>query len=712
MLTRSTIFAAHHQRENSIAISIVKLTDGTNTYYFSNAKTVIELDSTKIYPALKSWSIPENIDPLNRTWADVTVSIILENNEFKNDSSGNPVRVSDVMTGLIGRDITIYLLSGNGATAFSDCLIRFYGIVTDEPRYDRDSITIGATNKAAIYIRNLPQNLVKDIYANTPDNMKEQLIPLVYGEFTPSGNNSESHDRSGLGLAIAIRTDNTGSSKYVISDHILHTITGDALFIKDSALNDPGIFISPTVTADDSGYGTATAPNPALAYGFVYPFGFTNKAIRGFYLYVDDEEQGYDRNISTAATIKNNYEDDDPGYDEIAGEAVYYITIPSVAFDELKYQAQVSDRISGGSNPSFTVYAGFYKVPGTGLSITYGTGSIITTTTSFGANIQDSSYVPDRILINQSHMTYGHAPIHTLTMLKLYLVRIRMRYAPSDLDEAFVACKGRKYGTWIDSRSSNYSSGDCITDPAGIIESLLRDELGLTDTEIDLASFINAENTSVEMRINITSANTGDSDSIIQRICKQSTFTYFFNAQSMVRLIPLNDNTPTINATIPWCHILNEKITISKWTDIINKMIVSSRWQAEYDSFADVTTYNNTTSQSARAIGVDNGIFKYAASWENLAGTSAAHVANHFIRSADGSASDNDGLWANDHIIIEFETPAFFYSHLQIGDWIELDTSVDPHIKCFGESWSGKQFLITGLTQTADSTKIKAIELF
>ena len=50
---------------------------------------------------------------------------------------------------------------------------------------------------------------------------------------------------------------------------------------------------------------------------------------------------------------------------------------------------------------------------------------------------------------------------------------------------------------------------------------------------------------------------------------------------------------------------------------------------------------------------------------------------------------------------------------LEVGDWIELESaSFDPHIKAFGTSWSGKQLLITELRQTADSTKITAIELY
>jgi len=55
----------------------------------------------------------------------------------------------------------------------------------------------------------------------------------------------------------------------------------------------------------------------------------------------------------------------------------------------------------------------------------------------------------------------------------------------------------------------------------------------------------------------------------------------------------------------------------------------------------------------------------------------------------------------------------FYSADLEIGDWIELDdTSIDPHIKLYGASWSGGQFLVIGLNQSAHKTKIKAIKLF
>jgi len=132
---------------------------------------------------------------------------------------------------------------------------------------------------------------------------------------------------------------------------------------------------------------------------------------------------------------------------------------------------------------------------------------------------------------------------------------------------------------------------------------------------------------------------------------------------------------------------------------------VESRYQQEYNNiYRDYDEYSNSTSGSNQA---------YAVKWPNICGTSAALVARHLIKKADGTDSNDNGIWAHQHNIIEFSTPYFQNAALEIGDWIEIDDSTaDVHMKCFDESWSGKQCLIVGLEQAIDMTTITAIELF
>jgi hypothetical protein len=162
----------------------------------------------------------------------------------------------------------------------------------------------------------------------------------------------------------------------------------------------------------------------------------------------------------------------------------------------------------------------------------------------------------------------------------------------------------------------------------------------------------------------------------------------------------LNDSSPTTDRTIPWSHIAKGALKVSRARTIINKLHVDSRLQREYGVYRDHTTYDDGTSQT------NNGTFSYNAKWEGLAGTAATHVAEFLVKNPDG-------IWSQQHNTIEFETVLNTNVDLEIGDWIELDdTTVDPHVLCYGTSWSGKQFLVIGITQLMASTKIRAIELY
>jgi hypothetical protein len=61
----------------------------------------------------------------------------------------------------------------------------------------------------------------------------------------------------------------------------------------------------------------------------------------------------------------------------------------------------------------------------------------------------------------------------------------------NDPSRIFVSAKGRKYGSWIDAtdRSNSFNANDLIENPAYIIESILRDGLGKSSTDIRVASF-------------------------------------------------------------------------------------------------------------------------------------------------------------------------------------------------------------------------------
>ena len=296
--------------------------------------------------------------------------------------------------------------------------------------------------------------------------------------------------------------------------------------------------------------------------------------------------------------------------------------------------------------------------------------------------------------------TLADGTTNNTELLEIYNIYLRIRHTIKTLGDMYAACEGREYGSWITSRSSNYADGDCIEDPAGIIESILRDELGLADADINMPSFIDAENTSMKARINLHSDNEAMSDAVIKQIAEQSTFAYFFSGAGKAKLIPLNDSTPTTTRTIPWSHLVATP-QVSKSKVVANEMYIKSRWQQEYDKFRDSVHTTNAGSQ------ITYGERIYNAEWKNICGTSVTHLASHLVATGGGQ------IWASEHNIIEIETKSFTNIDLEIGDHIELDdTTVDPHILCYGASWSGKQFMIDKIDRGLDKTTIKAIELY
>jgi hypothetical protein len=71
-------------------------------------------------------------------------------------------------------------------------------------------------------------------------------------------------------------------------------------------------------------------------------------------------------------------------------------------------------------------------------------------------------------------------------------------YSRDIVNEVFIRAKGRMYGSWIDAvgRTGSYNEGDLIENPAHVIESVARDEMGLVTTagppaiyEIDTDAF-------------------------------------------------------------------------------------------------------------------------------------------------------------------------------------------------------------------------------
>jgi hypothetical protein len=307
---------------------------------------------------------------------------------------------------------------------------------------------------------------------------------------------------------------------------------------------------------------------------------------------------------------------------------------------------------------------------------------------------------PLMLRVEAEHTSAGDGTTNNQDIVNVHEIEMYFR-APVSIPPSigYVAADGRKYGSWIDSRSSNYSSGDVIEDPAGIVESILRDELSLTNSDIDMPSFIAAEDTNYKARINITKRE--EAFKIIRQILEQSSFAFHFSALGTARAIPLDVSSPTTDATIPLAHINN--LRVGK-TDVIGSYL---RYRTDYlpeqNEFQTEGNHANSTATTKY------GVIRYEADWPNIDSDTADYLKTHLF---GPTANPTPGLYNAPKTFIEVETIGMTHIDIEVGDWIEInDEDADPHVKLWGSSWSGNKFLVTEIYNSGDTYTIKAIDI-
>jgi hypothetical protein len=119
------------------------------------------------------------------------------------------------------------------------------------------------------------------------------------------------------------------------------------------------------------------------------------------------------------------------------------------------------------------------------------------------------------------------------------------------ITDVYASAKGRKFGSWIDadSRSNGYNQNDLIENPAYIVESIWRDELGLGSNSIDFASVDAVGNTTNGTRKDWKFARSinavENSVDIVRRMCYESHLCAIKTHDGKRRLIALDTNPST-----------------------------------------------------------------------------------------------------------------------------------------------------------------------
>lgn len=306
----------------------------------------------------------------------------------------------------------------------------------------------------------------------------------------------------------------------------------------------------------------------------------------------------------------------------------------------------------------------------------------------------------------------GAGPATTITIYEIFK---SIRYRSTNFSQVFASVDGREASVPVANLLYSLSAGDLIEHPAAIITSLFIDELG--DTNIDVGSVNNVITELAGWKDSVNIDSFMNSKELIEKIAKQSKLFLYWNAFNK----PAMDTFYAVNATDYTFHPNDIQgrplLSKSSLSDIVNDFKLKYHKSPKGNLQLVIERANNTAGSGSQA--VYNTVNELVMDADYIADeTTARLLADHWCK--DG---DDKSFWSVLHNVIEFETVDLrgvnFWNAgvfkpilgLELTDIIELHSDWDNIMKCFGESWSGKQFKIISITRKPDSLKIKAISL-
>ena len=304
---------------------------------------------------------------------------------------------------------------------------------------------------------------------------------------------------------------------------------------------------------------------------------------------------------------------------------------------------------------------------------------------------------------------------------------------PAKIDYVYYSGKGRKYGAWIDTINSNarnsenggsadpgYAANDLIENPIYIIESVLRDELGLdsstTGIEIDVETFDASGNTTngnlgsvyvdavADVKFAFSQFKFIDSQDFVNKLAKL-TFSYVFmsgDGKFKIKTLKASGDYSSVDATINFNDINLNKVSKTALSLVKNKIV----FKYNYDYGAKQTLSETTSSDSTSQGSTVNG-FNQPATIEILASQIIDDT------TATKLAAAYKDLMKSRKNILRFSTNSPKYNHLEIGDIVNFTNFTNP--KIYGtevnDGSTNKFYIITDISKSITSADIECIQV-
>ena len=704
---------------NFIGVSDQDRVDGTDTYY----------------GVVSSWGgLSHSLDFFNFTTSLMNMSVKLINTD--NTIEGG--RFSDLLStnNFANRKWELFQNTGRAGTYDEPVRMIGTGIISGDFSYGVKSISLKLLDYTSKYNKQLPTAFIQNTasgdahyYPNAPEKNIGKPIPMAYGDFyekTDVGTIDTLFDpaflKSRFPAIITNTMNETDGYVYANPDtDTLHTLDNEYFFIYN-----------------DGHYSKCSSTNTALSNPQLKYKGTT------WYAYIpmnSDSANLTDGNFGTSTNIEATL---GSVSEEISIGEVSNLGVVSSVDVILDYGTSDIGSADDFTIFNTTAYTGSSpsKTPKTTVQIQSGDGWDFAQ--KGVAFLEDGAGVSN-VTINEMMVRVTFAPSKTLTKQFSFLhesseltqnvregfdddrdnlenIIIRTQTAdstfPAEIDYIYCSGKGRKYGAWIEaSRSVGYIEDALIENPVFIIESLMRDELSLTSSEIDITSFNTSGHSSTGDIKNIFSEDNVDdikfafsqskfinSKDLINRICKQSFSWVFISGDGKYKIKTLEASGWSANKTIDFNDCNLKSISRTSLGGVRNDITINYNKDYGQDQFLSSVNPTADSVSTLKTVAGYNQTLKMKMDSDILDTTTATKLAEAYM-----------AVFKDRKIIIDFDCGRAKYNDLEIGDIIKF-SNWDSAIKLYGvtlveSGGSTDYFIIQSISKKPNGSSIKAIKV-
>lgn len=284
-------------------------------------------------------------------------------------------------------------------------------------------------------------------------------------------------------------------------------------------------------------------------------------------------------------------------------------------------------------------------------------------------------------------------------------------FFPTNLKYVYCSGKGRKYGTWINSRSAGYSTTDFIENPVFIVEDMLRNELSLTSSEIDESTFNTSGNTTDGLIGDILNDSVTDikfalsqpkfiySQDFADKIAFQILSWIFVSSNGKYKIRTLKRSYSSADKTIDFNDIDLKSISQTPINSVRNDITVNygydyakNQYLSRVNPSADSTSVGTTVNGYKQTLEIE-------VNTETLDSTTATQIADAYLT-----------IMKDRKTVIEFKCQRPKYNDLEIGDIITFDNWTSD-IKIYGTAMGTDYYIIQSISKQPDGCSIKAIKV-